>query len=174
MKSHLLPTLLFLCLAAACDPGHGATDDDATADASAALEVADDAAPAADVPAADVWPDGFWLPDNINQLYGHWENDDGETIRVFEIAQFDPYDADMLNVSPVYWLYRYPKGTKATVAERGRATLAMGPLLHTEVVWSEVVTDKGKNTDLTLLAAPAGSFSLATGAGTPRVYLKKW
>ena len=169
MKIRLLTSLLSLTLAA-CDPGHGATDDDVAADVAVADDV--EVAAADTEPPPDVWPDGFWVPTSMDQLYGLWVNDDGESIRAFRIQLMDPYDPDMSGVSPVYELYRYPVGGPITLAERGRATLAMGPLLRLDTVWSETVTDKGKKTELTFLPAPAKSFALATGAGTPRVYVR--
>lgn len=161
-----------LLLLAACAESPATSEDSASPDDALTAEIAEDTASTLDTATTDVWPDGFWLPHDISQLYGLWVNDDGETIRALELAQFDPYDPDMLNISPVYGLYRYPKGGKAVLIERGRATLAMGPLLHLETIWSDTVTDKGKKTDLTLMPAPAGTFALATGSGTPRVYGK--
>ena len=168
---HLVVVALSL-LVAACDPGHGATDDaDATAvDASQSDDVVDGAADTGAV--ADVWPDGYWLPTTVDQLYGLWVNDDGTTLRVFEIAEFDSFDPDMAQVTPVYQLYRYPKGTTSTLAERGRLSIAPGPVLQLATVWSQTATDDGTVTVLTLVPAAANSFALATTTGAPRVYTK--
>ncbi len=163
--------LLLGMLLAACDPGHGATDDDAAdaADVAAPVEIA--VVPDTG-PAPDVWPDGYWLPSSMDDLYGLWVNDDGTTVRAFQLAQFDLFDADLAQVSPVYQLYEYPTGTSPVLFERGRATLAMGPLLHLSRVWSQTPTDAPTDSDLTLLAAPPKTFALATGSGTPRVYAR--
>ncbi len=169
MKALLAPLLLALVTVSACDDGHGATDDDvldATADA------AEDVAAPVDTIVPDVWPEGFWAPSSIEQLYGYWVNDDGTTVRVFRFAQFDMFDQDMAQISPVYELYKYDTGTKPVLLERGRATLSLGPVLHREVVWSETVTDKGAKREDAFQPAPVDTFALATGSGTPRVYVR--
>ena len=157
---------------AACDPGHGATDAPDVPVVDSSLPD-DGTAAGADASAdADVWPAGDWLPTTVDQLYGLWVNDDGTTLRVFEIAEFDSFDPDMAQVTPVYQLYRYPKGTTSTLAERGRLSIAAGPVLQLATVWSQTATDQGKVAVLTLVPAAAGSFALATTTGAPRVYTK--
>ena len=166
------PLLLVLLLLTACTPDAGSAVDDATDDAADVAETADDNA--ADVPPEDIWPDGDWVPDDIKQLYGYWRNDDGETVRDLQFDQFDLFDADMHDVSPVYWLYSYPKGKAKVLIERGRATLSVGPKLHLERVWSDDVTLKGTAYDLTFLAAAPKTFAFATGTSGARVYTNVW
>jgi hypothetical protein len=166
------PLLLSLCLLTACAPDAGSVADDAGDDAVNAAETADDIA--ADIPATDVWPDDYWVPENIDQLYGYWQNDDGQEIRAFEFAQFDLFDADMVNVTPTYELFRYPKGKSKVLFERGRATLAPGPTLHLQPVWSDSSTHTAAPYDLTFLAAGPKSFAIATGTSGARVYQQVW
>ena len=163
-----LPILLALLLPAACDDGHAAPDDDVLVDATDDVqEVVEDAQPI-----ADVWPADYWAPSSIEQLYGYWVSDDGETIRAFQFGQFDLFDKDMAQVSPVYELFRYPVGGSPILIERGRVTLQLGPSLKREIIWSQTVTDKGKTSADPMLASPKDTFALATGTGTPRVYTR--
>ena len=167
---HRLSLLSFL-LFAACDDVPAVAPGDGVESGTDAVVDADDVR---DAGPDDVWPDGYWVPDNVDQLYGHWNNDDGTTVRALQFEPFDIYDADMLNITPVYWLYEYPTGAKPILVERGRATLAPGPLLHLETIWSATVTDKGKKIDLTFLPAAPDTFAIATGTSGARVFGKVW
>lgn len=170
MKLLRLPLLLLLLAVPACDDGHGATDDDVLDAVADVAEIADDVASQSDAEQPDVWPEGYWAPSSIEQLYGYWVNDDGTTVRAFQFAQFDLFDIDMAQISPVYELFRYDVGANPVLLERGRVTLGLGPMLKREVIWSETITDKGAKREDAFQPAPADSFALTTGSGTPRVY----
>ena len=165
----LLVTVLF---AVACTDPPPAVDVVPLDDASPAGEIADDVTPPDDTAPTDIWPDDWSVPSTMEQLYGYWQNDDGETVRDLQFDQFDLYDPDMLGVSPVYWLYSYPKGGAKVLIERGRATLVLGPRIHLGRVWSSDVTTIGQVYELTLLAAAPKTFAIATGTNGARVYTR--
>lgn len=145
------------------------------------LETADDVATAdaPDVPQEqtetepeDVWPDGYWLPANMPQLYGIWANDDGTTVRVLVFDIQDPEFLDMNGISPSYRLYRYPENATPVLLERGKVGMQLGALLELHAIWSSTPQDVGKTTTLQLVPAPKKSFAIATESGTARIYEK--
>lgn len=133
----------------------------------------------ADVPAADAAPETAapdvapgWTPTASSELYGLWLSDDGETVRALQFAQLDNQWPELFNLTPVYRLYRHPKGTPPVMVQRGEYVILAGPTLSTTPRWAEDPSLVGKASAVPLLPAAPGELALQAGAGA-RVYVKQ-
>lgn len=173
---------VLLVFASGCGARSTATPDPIAADSSGAVDAADavddnaqDSAFTPDTPdiaAVDIGP--VWQPSAIKELFGFWVNDDGDNWRVFEFG-LGSTDPDMVEVSPAYYLFKYPKSAfKPVQIQRGRASLALGPILVLKPVWASDPQAVGVEFKQALLPAPLSSIVLEAGVGTGngRLYTK--
>lgn len=170
-----------LTLAVACGAGAPATDPSAGDAASAndsEISVdngSQDLGSTLDTPDSepvDIGP--VWQPSAIKELFGFWVNDDGDNWRVFEFG-LGSTDPDMVEISPAYYLFKYPKSAfKPVQIQRGRASLALGPVLVLKPVWASDPQAVGQEFKQALLPAPLSTIALEVGAGSGnvRIYTK--
>ncbi len=165
---------LGLAVLAGCGDGVFDLQED-SADAAVAADTADAAQDAEQ--SADLAPQG-WVPSNVSELYGAWENDDGGTVRRYEFRFLDHDYADMTATTPAYRLYKGPAGALEQL-ERGALALQYGPVLQTTPVWALDQTSIGQVRKVSFVpAAAANTMALEVVPGVARVFTKvatyKW
>ncbi len=165
--------LVALCgLTASCDGDETQASADAADSADAAgTQDSPDAASAQDAePEAAVQG---WLPQSTSDLYGGWENLDGEVLRRYEFRFLDNGFADLFNLTPVYRLYRGEGGQEPELLERGVFKLGSGPVLQTTPQWAVDAVTVGKVRKVAFLPAQSqGTFELEVVNGIGRVFVK--
>lgn len=170
--------LLLSGLAAACDQEEAKVSVDAV-DAVDAVNASDGAAtqdgqdsdPSEVVP-LDAAPQG-WVPQTTTDLYGAWENLDGDVLRRYEFRFLDNGFADLFNLTPVYRLYRGEGGQEPELLERGVYKLGSGPELHTTPQWAVDPVAVGKVRKVAFLPAQnQGTFELEVVPGVGRAFFK--
>lgn len=174
--------LLCAPLAAACADVPSVAPVDAVAGADALQEAAADA-PTAEVPTEDV-PLAVetadpaevaqgWLPVSTSDLYGAWENSDGETLRRYEFRFIDNAFLDLVNITPAYRLYKGPVGKPLEIVERGEYKLNMDPALVTTAQYALDIAAVGKKRMTLLVPAKAKyTFELEVVPGITREFVR--
>lgn len=174
--------LPLVCAVAAAGCGDGVVDAPLdSADMTVAPDGADDAQDTAEpedlAPPSDLAQEG-WVPANVSELYGAWENDDGGIVRRYEFRFLDHDYADMTATTPAYRLYKGPAGD-LTQLERGALALQYGPVLQTTPVWALDQTSIGQVRKVPFVpAAEPDTLALEVVPGVARVFTRvatyKW
>jgi len=123
-------------------------------------------------PDGDAKPFG-WLPASTADLYGAWENNDGETTRRYEFRFLDNAFADLFNITPAYRLYRAKAGSPAEIVERGEYKLSALPALVTTPQWAQDIATVGKKRVNVLVPAKQPfTFELEVVPGVTREFVR--
>lgn len=115
-----------------------------------------------------------WTPSSTVDFTGIWVNEEEGIVRAFVFSEFltDPARMDLLGVSPVYRLYRYAMGTEAELVQRGRYSMALGPLLVMTPTYATDGAALSQPLSLALLPSAPDTFTLQTPSGLSRTYYR--
>ncbi len=157
--------LLALQLLAACGAAPASLPD-----ASAASP---DVQAAPDVAATDIAADA-WTPASTVDFTGLWVNEEAGTVRAMQFAEFrtDPLRRDLLGLSPVYLLYRYDMGQPPALAQRGRYSMKLGPLLVLTPTFAPDGASVNVPQEFKLVPSAPDTFTVETASGLQRVYFR--
>jgi hypothetical protein len=112
---------------------------------------------------------GEWQPDGTAQLFGKWASLTDGTVRALKFAQLDNTTQDLIGVTPVFWLYKYPIGQPPVAILRGRYEMTLGPALVLEPVWEVDNPRTPPPVTFTIHVSKHGQLALGTAAGV-RIY----
>lgn len=156
---------VLLALLAACSPAPAAQPD--------AAHDAVDGADAPEVAASDL-AEGAWTPASTGDFTGLWVNEEAGTVRALQFAEFstDPTRPDLLGISPVYLLFRYPMGEQPALVQRGRYSMKLGPLLLLTPTFAPDGASLNVPAEFKLVPSAPDTFTVETASGLQRVYYR--